>query len=90
MQEIGPGESSGGRKPQLLLFNGQAGYAVGVELRVKQLTAVLTDLEGRILAEDETPIEQHDVDSVTELMIRMTKEMMRQAPPSLMASSGLV
>ncbi|MGG3283672.1 ROK family protein [Paenibacillus solani] len=82
VQEIGPGQSSGGRKPQLLLFNGQAGYAVGAELRVKQMTAVLTDLEGRILAEDDTALEEHDVQTVTSLMVGMIHGLMRQAPPS--------
>lgn len=82
VQEIGPGQSSGGRKPQLLLFNGQAGYAVGVELRVKQMTAVLTDLEGKILAEDDTALEEHDVQTVTSLMVCMIHGLMRQAPPS--------
>lgn len=82
VQEIGPGQSSGGRKPQLLLFNGQAGYAVGVELRVKQITAVLTDLEGKILAEDDTALEEHDVQTVTSLMVGMIHGLMRQAPPS--------
>jgi len=82
VQEIGPGQSSGGRKPQLLLFNGQAGYAVGVELRVKQMTAVLTDLEGKILAEDDKALEEHDVQTVTSLMVDMIHGLMRQAPPS--------
>lgn len=82
LQEIGPGESSGGRKPQLLLFNGQAGYAVGVELRVNQMTGVLTDLEGNIAAEADDSLAEHDVESVTQRMIAMIKELMQQAPPS--------
>lgn len=82
LQEIGPGESSGGRKPQLLLFNGQAGYAVGVELRVNQMTGVLTDLEGNISAEADDSLAEHDVESVTQRMIAMIKELMQQAPPS--------
>ena len=81
VQEIGPGESSGGRKPQLLLFNGQAGYAVGVEPRVKQMTAVLTDLEGKILAEEDTALGGHDVESVTRLMVGLIHGLMRQALP---------
>lgn len=82
VQEIGLGQSSGGRKPLLLLFNGQAGYAVGVELRVKQMTAVLTDLEGRILVEDEIGLEEHDVQTVSSLMVGMIHGLVRQAPPS--------
>lgn len=82
VQEIGPGESSGGRKPQMLLFNGKAGYAVGVEIRLKQMMAVLTDLEGRIIAEKDCILEQHDVSSVLSMMVHMIHELMKLAPNS--------
>lgn len=82
VQESGPGASSGGRKPRLLLFNGQAGYAIGLELRVQQMTAVLTDLAGRIVAEDECPLEQHDTDSVTAGMVAIVRRLMQKAPQS--------
>ena len=82
VQEIGPGESSGGRKPRMLLFNGKAGYAVGVEIRLKAMTAVLTDLEGRIIAEKECLLEQHDVSSVLRIMVHIVKELMELAPNS--------
>lgn len=42
--EAGPGESSGGRKPLMLHFNEMAGSVIGIELRVKQLKAVLCNL----------------------------------------------
>ncbi len=47
--EIGPGESSGGRKPLMLLFNEQAGYAIGIDLGVNYLKGVLTDLGGNVV-----------------------------------------
>ena len=50
--EIGKGQSSGGRKPVMLLFNSQAGYAVGVDLGVNYIRGILTDLEGRGRAGD--------------------------------------
>src|SRR5690606_6296582 len=50
--EIGPGESSGGRKPVLLLFNERAGYAIGVDLGVNYIRSVLVDLNGNIIEED--------------------------------------
>ncbi|MGV2806541.1 ROK family protein, partial [Clostridium perfringens] len=53
-----------------------------VELRVKQMTAVLTDLEGRSLSEEDTAREGHDVESVTRLMVSLIHGLMRQAPPS--------
>lgn len=80
--ESGPGESSGGRKPRMLLFNGKAGYALGVEIRLKQMVAILTDLEGRIIAENECLLEHHDVSSVLNRMVQLIKGLMQLAPPS--------
>jgi len=49
--EVGPGASSGGRKPVMLLFNNEAGYAIGVDLGVNYILTVLTDLKGQIVKE---------------------------------------
>ncbi|CAH1216825.1 N-acetylglucosamine repressor [Paenibacillus plantiphilus] len=54
--ENGPGQSSGGRKPVMLLFNSSAGYAIGVDLGVNYIRGVLTDLEGKVLEEYEIPL----------------------------------
>lgn len=47
--ELGLGESSGGRRPRLLSFNAQAGYAVGVEIARTHTRVGLTDLMGNML-----------------------------------------
>ncbi len=49
--ESGPGESSGGRRPVMLLFNNKAGYSIGIDLGVNYLLGVLTDLSGNIIEE---------------------------------------
>src|SRR5699024_11859590 len=46
--ESGPGESSGGRRPVMLLFNEEAGYSIGIDVGVNYLLGVLTDLNGNI------------------------------------------
>ncbi len=46
--ESGPGESSGGRRPVMLLFNETAGYSIGINIGVNYLLGVLTDLNGNI------------------------------------------
>ncbi|WP_438444500.1 ROK family transcriptional regulator [Gorillibacterium sp. sgz5001074] len=51
LYEIGTGESSGGRKPVMLVFRQDAGYAIGVDLGVNYIHAVLTDLKGEIIHE---------------------------------------
>ncbi|NMO97257.1 ROK family transcriptional regulator [Paenibacillus lemnae] len=82
VEEIGPGESRGGRKPRLLLFNGKAGCAVGIEIRLTQMVGVLTDLEGNILAEEEKQLERHDLSFVLETMTQMIQALMGMAPAS--------
>lgn len=47
--EVGPGESSGGRRPVMLFFNKKAGYSIGIDLGVNYILGVLTDLQGNIL-----------------------------------------
>lgn len=49
--ESGPGESSGGRRPVMLLFNQHAGYSIGIDLGVNYMLAVLTDLQGEVIKE---------------------------------------
>ncbi|WP_202078383.1 ROK family transcriptional regulator [Caldalkalibacillus salinus] len=49
--ETGPGESSGGRRPVLLLFNDQAGYAIGIDIGVNYVLGVLTNLQGKVVSE---------------------------------------
>jgi glucokinase-like ROK family protein len=47
--ESGPGESSGGRRPVMLLFNKNAGFSIGVDLGVNYIYGILTDLLGNII-----------------------------------------
>lgn len=80
--EIGPGQSSGGRKPVMVLFNHQAGYAVGVDLGVRDLTTALTDLHGGIVFEETVPLDRPDVAYVVDRLETSVRRAMRAAPPS--------
>ncbi|CAM4415590.1 putative NBD/HSP70 family sugar kinase [Paenibacillus endophyticus] len=57
--ENGPGQSSGGRKPVMLLFNGTAGYAVGIDLGVNYIRGMLVDMEGNVIAELQRGLKQN-------------------------------
>ncbi|MDF2630008.1 MAG: glucokinase [Symbiobacteriaceae bacterium] len=46
--ELGPGESSGGRRPNLLMLNEQAGVVAGVDLGVGYLLVVLMDMRAAV------------------------------------------
>lgn len=52
VHEIGAGESRGGRRPMMLHFNGEAGHAIGIDLGVRSITAVIADLNGTVIAEE--------------------------------------
>ncbi|PYI53574.1 ROK family transcriptional regulator [Paenibacillus flagellatus] len=80
--EIGLGRSSGGRKPVMLLFNRTAGYAVGIDLGVRYALAVLTDLEGRIVAEEQRELERRDADYALDVLAATVKALIAQAPES--------
>ncbi|WP_334074336.1 MULTISPECIES: ROK family transcriptional regulator [Paenibacillus] len=80
--EIGPGESSGGRKPTLLLFNKQAGFAIGVDIRVSDLLAVLVDLEGNVIREKNVPLTDFTPENVVEQIGKTIRLLGRKLPDS--------
>ncbi|MFD1175541.1 ROK family protein [Paenibacillus puldeungensis] len=80
--EIGPGESSGGRKPTLLLFNKSAGFAIGVDIRVSDLLAVLVDLEGNVIREKSVPLTVFSPDSVLDQISKTIRLLGRRLPAS--------
>ncbi|MGF7048309.1 putative NBD/HSP70 family sugar kinase [Paenibacillus sp. DS2015] len=82
VQEIGPGQSSGGRKPTMLLFNRGAGHAIGIELSVTHLNGILTDLEDHIIAEQSFALSHHDLPYVLERMKELILSLIRLAPES--------
>ncbi|GGD46930.1 ROK family transcriptional regulator [Paenibacillus nasutitermitis] len=62
--ETGPGQSSGGRKPVMLIFRGSAGYAIGIDLGVNYIRGVLTDLEGTVITGREQTLKTHELEDV--------------------------
>jgi predicted NBD/HSP70 family sugar kinase len=78
--EIGMGESSGGRKPVMLLFNSSAGYAVGIDLGVNYIRGILTDLEGIVIKETEIVMKKHPVEAVMPKLFRVIEDLIGAAP----------
>lgn len=54
IKEAGSGESKGGRRPVMLLFNKNAGNSIGIDLGVNYILGILTDLEGNIIEKKQT------------------------------------
>jgi predicted NBD/HSP70 family sugar kinase len=82
VNESGMGESSGGRKPVMLLFNKSAGYAIGIDLDIHFIRGVLTDLEGNIVDEMKLDLQALSVDAVVEDLKACIRTLIERAPKS--------
>jgi predicted NBD/HSP70 family sugar kinase len=101
--ETGIGESSGGRKPVMLQFLQNTGYAVGVDLGVNYIHTILTDLGGNIHCEVTLPHHHASEHEIIALMEQCISTVIAGAPesqygivgvgigiPGIVDSSGLI
>ena len=65
LEEIGDGNSSGGRRPRVLDFNADFGYVVGVDLGAKGMDVAIADFGGRILHRKSLDSDVRDGPAVT-------------------------
>jgi predicted NBD/HSP70 family sugar kinase len=80
--ETGPGVSSGGRRPVMLLFNERAGYSIGIDLGVNYILGVLTDLCGTIIEEKMITITEKSYEETLILIKEVILFLRQQAPES--------
>lgn len=80
--ETGPGESSGGRRPVMLVFNNNAGYAVGVDIGVNYILGVITDLSGNVVEEERIEIDSIPFQEHISLVKKMIHHLIDQTPKS--------
>ena len=60
VEYIGMGESSGGRPPVMLQFNGKANYVIGIDLGATFIRGVLSDFETNFLSEIHIPTARNE------------------------------
>ncbi len=82
VQEIGTGQSSGGRKPVLLEFVASSGYAVGIDLGVNYIRGVLTDLRGNVVAERTSALRLTEPNAAVDQLCGCIEHLMTEAPSS--------
>lgn len=80
--ESGHGESSGGRRPVMLLFNKSAGYSIGINLDVNYILGVLTDLDGNIILEHSVKLDDNNFQLIKEKLFTMIDQFIHSAPHS--------
>jgi predicted NBD/HSP70 family sugar kinase len=80
--ESGPGESSGGRRPIMLLFNKDAGYSIGIDMGVNYIYGVLTDLLGNIILEKKILHNNHVYEDALGQVQNLINHLINLAPSS--------
>ncbi|WP_188454878.1 ROK family protein [Virgibacillus oceani] len=89
LYESGPGESSGGRRPVMLLFNQKAGYSIGIDLGVNYLLGVLTDLQGNVCNEKKVKYSQLSYEEIKTKLVDIIDYLISSAPPSAYGIIGI-
>lgn len=80
--EIGQGKSSGGRKPVMLVFNKNAGYSIGIDLGVDYINAILTDLKGNIVLDENQHLDNPSTEIIKDLLFTIIQRLKAQMPDS--------
>ncbi|BCB02512.1 ROK family transcriptional regulator [Bacillus sp. KH172YL63] len=80
--ESGPGVSSGGRRPVMLLFNQVAGYSIGVDIGVNYILGILTDLQGNICDEKMIQFNDFTYEEILQELFVIVDALIAAAPPS--------
>lgn len=80
--EIGQGQSSGGRRPVMLVFNKKAGYSVGIDVGVDYINGILTDLEGTIVLDQHHHLECSSPEITKDILIDMIHYFIANMPQS--------
>jgi len=75
--EKAAGDSSGGRRPILLVINPKGGYVVGIKLTETHAVCALTDLEALVIAKLSMPLSGHDPVQVVDDLAKMVLAFIR-------------
>jgi glucokinase-like ROK family protein len=86
--DAGSGESNGGRRPQLLRFEPGAWFALGIEMGERDLHAILTDLDGRIVQRERRVAAATAAPAVVEAVTACVQRLASAAPPGRVLGLG--
>ncbi len=77
VKESTQGVSKGGRKPTMLVIDQQAFYMIGIDAGPSKISAILTDLAGRVLMNLEQPLSTPITETqFTQQLIGITEQML--------------
>jgi len=87
--ETGSGESSGGRKPILVMFNNKAGYSLSFDIGPDYISSLLTYLDGSFVADSYTSAEPVTGDALFAVLKEYIEKYLNQIPKSTYGITGI-
>lgn len=87
--ELGPGISSGGRRPVLIEFNQKAGYSIGIDIGVNYIQLLLTDLNGKIIYKRHRKTKEMSIEQFEQLLLKEIKLVIQSSPHSTYGIIGI-
>jgi len=89
IMETGSGESSGGRKPILVMFNHKAGYSLSFDVGPDYISSLLTYLDGSFVADSYTSGEPTSSGELYAVLKESIEKYLQQIPKSTYGITGI-
>ena len=89
VMETGSGESSGGRKPILVMFNQKAGYSLSFDVGPDYISSLLTYLDGSFVADSYTSGEPTSSGNLYAVLKESIEKYLQQIPESTYGITGI-
>ncbi|WP_434642411.1 ROK family transcriptional regulator [Thermoanaerobacterium thermosaccharolyticum] len=90
VEEEGPGESKGGRKPIMLMINSLAGCVIGVDLDVNYILVILTDILANILWQKRINLKiGESKEDIISKMLELIDEAIKNSPNTVKGILGI-
>ena len=71
-----------GRKRKLLTLNASAGYLIGIELNMRGIFFVITDLSGKVITEAHETFSSYDVNNINSEIVLQLNLLLKKVDPS--------
>jgi glucokinase-like ROK family protein len=89
LEEVGQGQSTGGRRPVKLRYRPESRLAVGLALSDNRIQAVLTDMEGSLISYLEIPMREVTPETMLHSMQKAAEHILKEVPAHKVLAVGV-
>jgi N-acetylglucosamine repressor len=94
VEEIGQGQSMGGKPPTLLKFIDNSRYLIGIDLATDEFQGAIVNLRGQIIHKVCLPVQKRNGENALSLVYALIDQLLQQAPTPIIGigigSPGLI